>query len=711
MKSVRSIVLIGIVLSLFAGSALGQKREFLNAIKKDIRSFDGSYYVDLSKKHYSREDISVFAKNNGYKVVSIQEGTVGDNSSRNKIKVMSVNMLPLGASPEVERGHANPSDEPYKTITKLVTSALGKKPGDNGIYDIDLTGKGFKTTALENFREVARAQHCFFPSYVSEVDWASGQIGSAPGLLTHVHLVPESMLSNWVMKQTFTDIKKGTEGFKTGKVKLDPEKNEWEDGILWTGSVSGDKLTGAGKGIKIIKTDWKSFTMEGLIVDGTFNDGLPVGEVKYRYGKIGKDGKISLYGKYVSWDNERKDAGYSLVLTPQNDPGITLLEKAKTTVDGWGKIGKHDIKYGYVDNNFSVLFWIPLNSEAFEFVQPFKNGKAIIKEQRMVDHGFWRSFINSDIRWISYSVNSKGEFSIEDEEQKKLLRAYDALMDYWNTMIKPYNGGDDVQEPAAWDVLKRWDIHIGLFNKNLVPDGPLGVIRANRSNLDKYEVLRQLIRLNELAYVTSDDLNYAFIYGNQNWAKNRRAEGERIMANLRGNNNNNFAIDLSYSNPENALSAKNGNGGNGQYRFNPPYRDSVFANYSQSLERLEKIYSWEVQSAIKWHDQMRENAKRDYEKRKQELCNKCKVDGEKSTVPTGFQEKWEFLIIFGEPAQSKESGTIVLENGKETRWKYIYDDDETYIRAWGDFFGEKSFDNYDEMIEKIIEECKKEFCH
>lgn len=708
MKLVRSILLVGILLSLFTGSAFGQKNEFMNAVKKDIRSFDGSYYVDLSKKKYSLEDISVFAKNNGYKVVSLQYGTVTDYNDPNKIQISSVNMLPYGASPDVEKGHANPSDEPYKTITKLVTNALGKKPGSMGTYDLDLTGKGFKTTHLENFREVARAQHCFFPCYASEVDWASGRIGSAPQLLTHVHLVPESMLPNWVMKQTFSDISKKSEEFKTGKVRLDPEKNEWVDGVLWSGDVSGDKLTGSGKGIKIVSKDWKSFTMEGLIIDGSFKDGLPVGEVKYRYGTISMEGKISLYGKYISWDNERKDAGYSLVLTPQDDPEVRLLEKAKTTADGWGKIGKHDIQYGYVNNDFSLIFWMPLNSDNFEFVQQFKNGKAIIKEKKIVDHGFWRSFINADIRWICYTVTTKGEFSIEADEQKRILKGYDALMDYWNKMLQPYNGGDDVQEPAAWDMLKGWDTYIGLFNKQLVPDGPLGVVRANRSNLDKYEVLRQLIRLNELAYVTSDDLSYSFIYENRNWAKNRRAEGEQIMANLRGKSNNGYAVDVSYSNPESALSAKNGNG---QYQFNPPYMDSVFANYSKRLERLEKIYSREIQRAIRWHDQLREDAKRREEERRQELCNSCKVDGEKSTVPTGFQEKWEFLIIFGEPAQSKESGTIVLENGKETKWKYIFKDDETYILAWGDFFGEKSFDSYDEMIEKILSECRKEFCN
>ena len=55
MKLLCRIVLVGILFSLFAGSALGQKNEFISAIKKDIRAFDGSYYVDLSKKKYSHK--------------------------------------------------------------------------------------------------------------------------------------------------------------------------------------------------------------------------------------------------------------------------------------------------------------------------------------------------------------------------------------------------------------------------------------------------------------------------------------------------------------------------------------------------------------------------------------------------------------------------------------------------------------------------------
>ena len=696
MKSVHRIILVSFILSFFTGSALGQKSEFKNAIKKDIRSFDGSYYVDLSKKDYSPREIREFASKNGYTLKYIQEGTVSVFGTPKKA-VRSVNMLPYGASPNVEKGHANPADEPYKTIAKLFSNALKKKPRADGTYDVDFTdrnlmGHKMYTDMLEYFREVARAQHCFFPKYASEIDWASGR---QDGLLTHIYLVPESQLPERVLRQSFSNVTKQSNELKTGKVKIDPEKNEWVDGVLWTGNVIGGKISGSGHGIKITSMDWKSFKMEGLIVDGIFKDGLPVGETKYRYGKIDKNGHISLYGKYQLGDHERKDAGVSLVQTPQIDPGIILLEKSKTTIDIWGKIDKHDIQYGYVDNDFSLLFWIPISSENIEFVQPFKNGKAIIKEKKMVDHGWWRlindkflwrKIFNNDERWISYDVSSKGEFSIADVEKTELLSFYDKLMGYWDIMLKPYYGDKgSFEDPSAWDYLKAWNIYIGLFYQKLAADGPMEVLRSNRSNIDKYETLRQLIRLNELAYSTAIlNFNYSTIYDHPYWAKNLQVEGERIMTSLR----------------ENA-------------EFNPPYKDSVFTQYSALLEEHVKAYETLYNKAVDSKARRRQQVEEDMRKQKEELCTNCKVDGSKSTIPKGYKDETSFLIIFGQPAQSEESGELVLKNGKKVEWKYIYKDGKKYILANGDYIGglDKYFDNEQEMIDYIIERCKTEFCN
>ena len=102
-------------------------------------------------------------------------------------------------------------------------------------------------------------------------------------------------------------------------------------------------------------------------------------------------------------------------------------------------------------------------------------------------------------------------------------------------------------------------------------------------------------------------------------------------------------------------------------------------------------------------------SERRYQEWKSEMCDKCKIDGEKTTFPSGYQEGWEFLF-FGEPAQSEDDGVIVLVNGEKINWRYIYDDGYYPIYAKGDLFSEKGFESVDEMMKYIVEKCKGRYC-
>ena len=102
-----------------------------------------------------------------------------------------------------------------------------------------------------------------------------------------------------------------------------------------------------------------------------------------------------------------------------------------------------------------------------------------------------------------------------------------------------------------------------------------------------------------------------------------------------------------------------------------------------------------------------ENRNRRHKDWKQEMCDNCKIDGSKTTFPSGYVEGYRGIIIHT-PAESKESGRIVLKNGSWMEWKYIYDDYKTYIKTDG--FLSKEFDSVAEMMDVFIKKCKERFC-
>ena len=85
-------------------------------------------------------------------------------------------------------------------------------------------------------------------------------------------------------------------------------------------------------------------------------------------------------------------------------------------------------------------------------------------------------------------------------------------------------------------------------------------------------------------------------------------------------------------------------------------------------------------------------------------CDKCKVDGKQTTFPKGYVEKYVGLF-FDRPAQSEKEGYIRMHNGDVASWKYIYENGKTYIEANG-----VKYDSVDEMLEDLVESCRKKYC-
>jgi hypothetical protein len=89
------------------------------------------------------------------------------------------------------------------------------------------------------------------------------------------------------------------------------------------------------------------------------------------------------------------------------------------------------------------------------------------------------------------------------------------------------------------------------------------------------------------------------------------------------------------------------------------------------------------------------------------MCDKCKINGEKTTVPEGYVPK-DDNWLFGHPAHSEKDGTIVFQNGNTSQWSYIYESGGRTIKVTGDYSGK--YKNEKEMWDDLLAKCKERYC-
>ena len=126
--------------------------------------------------------------------------------------------------------------------------------------------------------------------------------------------------------------------------------------------------------------------------------------------------------------------------------------------------------------------------------------------------------------------------------------------------------------------------------------------------------------------------------------------------------------------------------------------------------KFEEYVTSEYQAWTEWREEQRRKDEASTRKYNAEMCESCKIDGDKTTFPQGYSEGYDGIIIHT-PATSKEDGKIVLKNGNSTKWWYVYRDngDVDYVKIDG-FWGTRRFDNVPEMVEYILKSCKEQYC-
>ena len=142
--------------------------------------------------------------------------------------------------------------------------------------------------------------------------------------------------------------------------------------------------------------------------------------------------------------------------------------------------------------------------------------------------------------------------------------------------------------------------------------------------------------------------------------------------------------------------------------------DNLFAKFNSRLvqvkQKFEEYVTSEYQAWTEWREEQRRKDEAYSRKYNAEMCESCKIDGRRTTFPEGYSEGYSGIFIHI-PSTSKEDGKIVLENGNNTTWRYVYryNGDVDYIETEG-FLGHNRFDTVPEMVEYILKRCKDLYC-
>ena len=123
-------------------------------------------------------------------------------------------------------------------------------------------------------------------------------------------------------------------------------------------------------------------------------------------------------------------------------------------------------------------------------------------------------------------------------------------------------------------------------------------------------------------------------------------------------------------------------------------------------ERLDTVIKVTEDLRPLWEEVQSNRADR-MKARRSVQCDNCKIDGEKTIFPKGWKDGFSSFFL-SKPGESEEAGVIVFKNGLQIKWKYTEDNDGK-IRV-KNLQNETLYDRVDDMVNEMINYCKKVYC-
>ena len=696
----RNRILLAVLLLIIPLTAFGQAAEFNKAIKKNRRSPDGYYFVDLSRQEYNKWDIENFAKRNGYVIHKMTEGTISAYGNLITI-VKSVEMLPKGESPDTG-GKA-------KVVTKVAVDGGGdvdrilKNALAKGYRDgADKDGTyGYLTRAGITDAEMREACNKYGYHFLrSESYWKDNS-------KVFIFFVPKDEMPSWVIKHSFK-FDNGMPNLQKGSVML--FDGEIVDDISWTGSVSGGMITGSGIGAKYFD-DTKM-----LVLQGNFKNGKLDGEGYYRYGLPEQNGFFRIAGGYLRADGNTIMTTNHYIMTGAGEYGKTYpasdgVMRMERGFYNWGEnsrkpftqyevsIGRYEegTLWGYYDENFKRLFTFP--SGTFQEVRGFQNGKAVVKHS---GYNPWERRNRDKEIWTEYTVDKSGHFAFTDDQKKKLIEKYEYTMESNQKLLdlfkegfpSPANGGF----LTGMNVPERLQIMNDFIKACKLDDPDPCIAAAHPGWKEDFELYQKLVRLYQLVFSNVDDeyewnfsdklsrakrayerTDYgdrnrfkAENYFNSGWMDNRLREGRDLVKELR-------------SNPRLKVSGK----------------EAILDGFESRMSALRDKYSAESNSAYSRFWAAGANADRASELKGEQ------IDQERSVLPSNLEKHTS--LLGGAYYTYENEGKIYFKRGSDyVMYNIIYDEDmevENYKITYNTLKNDLNYGYYrtaNEMLKAVI---------
>lgn len=500
--------LLFFLMVVFGISLSAQDAEFQKAIKKKVITQDGYYFVDLSKKNYSKNAVSEYAKKNGYTLYDVQEKTVALYGNMATI-VVSVKMLPKGESRQKLATSSQATESSLTTsrdrggdlnssLAKAFKSAIRDGRDNGGVYGAVVMA------SIPNDEIISYAQslgyHVIrFDKYITNKNNLTGVNEKL------VSFMKIDEMASWILEKSFN--LPSNQRYQTGSLTLFDGKTL--DGVTWSGNVKGGRISGDGYGAKFIDSETV------FVVRGTFTNGKVSGRAYYRFGPTPeKDGIFRIAGgKYKDLNANKKTLSTNYVLVDAGEyaglfksgDDVFKLERANYLWDNYKNKSFLQYKAGdkyvegaywcYADADLKPIVKFPIETRTEE-LQPFKNGKAVIRNCNV--HPRDHQTID-DLEWVDYYVYRDGKITFSDSEKNLILQLFDNAMSNWGQMQKEFNVS--FSNPANYSLLyetygpkQDWERHLW----NCILDDANLFLRTNRANAKYYTAYSNLLQLYEI---------------------------------------------------------------------------------------------------------------------------------------------------------------------------------------------------------------------
>ncbi len=478
------------------------------------------------------------------------------------------------------------------------------------------------------------------------------------------------------------------DGYDSQHLSLSARKEEIDGKVLlrhfsnvkWSGDVVGGFIHGEGVGVVGYYPEKKSpfeknDRMHWLYVKGKFNNGFPVGTQTNRF-YVTYLSSVENWGplKDLTFTLSEFDDNREAVLMDANGNSLARINKA-----GEGRLLKQDEEKYLASKAISTLKSFYNTNDDFTKME---NSKLVGMENlyilcqspydnlHFVSQFPSKRFIDKDFKTIWKEVLDQVYSDIINTGKSNLL----------TTEVKYTDGiGNAVLIPISKKYVTKWRSEIQhLMNDKI-------------SGLD--EIL-MMIDIADGLYLTNDDMIKKF--DNMLYSRPVLRIGPSLFAAL---NRSNYweVLNRAIENSEKLKALR-------------PDMMTKLDVHKKTLNDW-KYKSHEMYyEAAKWQEKQNKNEEEAYAAYKANMCENCKIDGSKTTFPSGYVDKWEFLFLTVKPAQSEKEGRIVLVNGETVSWKYIYHDNgRSKIEIRGAYDGE--YDSVNEMMADIVEKCKMKYCY